>query len=235
MFPTSIFHLSRVQVLWDHLGGAELSEKDGGESEAIEASQKGCEHDYHGRSKRWTHRRQQDPTSTGTGCGIPGGTGRGRLTSAQTHADVCGDAYLNMWQTIPQAKTHTYTVGKFCWSYKLLLSSVTNFIVIWIWLFCLTLPCTMCVSDPEDGPSAKWHFHVLHSDGPCERGPRARWTEPVTIWLHSNWKTLTCCTHPCISWRRAKEKHLSSLWWTDHEECRTRPNTTEILFQPLVQ
>lgn len=81
-----MFHLSCVQILWHNLRGTELSEKDGGESETTEASQKRCDHGYHDRSKRWTHRRQQDPTSAGTGCGIPGGTGMWRLTSAQTHA-----------------------------------------------------------------------------------------------------------------------------------------------------
>lgn len=81
-----MFHLSCVQILWDNLRGTELSEKDGGESETTEASQKRCDHDYHDRSKRWTHRWQQDPTSAGTGCGIPGGTGMWSLTSAQTHA-----------------------------------------------------------------------------------------------------------------------------------------------------
>lgn len=76
------FCLSWVQVLWDHIWGAELSEKDGGESEAIEASQEGCERDFFGWSKRRTDRRQQDPTTTGTGCGIPGRTGRWRLKHA---------------------------------------------------------------------------------------------------------------------------------------------------------
>lgn len=166
MFPTVVFHPSCVQVLWDHLRGAELSEKDGGESETIEASQKGRNHDYYVRKQRWTHRRQQDPPSTGPGCGIPGGAG-----SAQTHAD------------------------------KLLLSSVTNFSLIWNSFDYARLHCSglLCVSDPEDGSSAKWHLHVLHSDGPCERGQRARWTEPVESWLkpinvlHSSLHFLKTC------------------------------------------
>lgn len=65
----------------------------------------------------------------------------------------------------------------------------------------------LCVSDPEDGSSANWHLYVRHSNGPGERGPRARWTEPVDSgWLHSNWNPLTCCVHPCISPRCVKEE-----------------------------
>lgn len=78
------FHLSSVQILWDNLRGAKLSEKDGGELETTEASQKRCDHSCPDGSKWGTHRWQQDPTSAGAGRGIPGGTGMWRCTRAQT-------------------------------------------------------------------------------------------------------------------------------------------------------
>lgn len=74
-------------------------------------------------------------------------------------------------------ETCRQTASRFCYKQHHLTSDY----------FLLHCSVLLCVSDPEDGSSAKWHLHVLLSDGPCERGPRARRTEPVrSDILHSS-------------------------------------------------
>ena len=76
-YAEHVFHRG-LKVLWNHLGGAELGEEDGGEPEEAEAGTERRRHGNHDGDQRGADGRWQNPPAADAGCAVPGRAGRGR-------------------------------------------------------------------------------------------------------------------------------------------------------------